>query len=54
MSGVFLWLNKVTEALSDATLAGCSFLFGYLGGGPLPFAPHPARPRGFSPSSPCP
>ncbi|HIW77824.1 MAG TPA: nucleoside:proton symporter [Candidatus Bilophila faecipullorum] len=41
MSGVFLWLNKVTEALSDATLAGCSFLFGYLGGGPLPFAPAP-------------
>ena len=41
MSGVFLWLNKVTEALSAATLAGCSFLFGYLGGGPLPFAPAP-------------
>lgn len=41
MSGVFLWLNKVTEALSAATLAGCSFLFGYLGGGPLPFTPTP-------------
>lgn len=41
MSHLFLWLNKVTEALSDATLAGCSFLFGYLGGGPLPFTPTP-------------
>lgn len=41
MSGVFLWLNTVTEALSAATLAGSSFLFGYLGGGPLPFSPTP-------------
>ena len=34
---VFLWLNGAVIALQDATTAGTSFVFGYLGGGPLPF-----------------
>jgi CNT family concentrative nucleoside transporter len=36
---VFLALNRAVGALQVATLAGTSFVFGYLGGGPLPFAP---------------
>jgi len=39
---IFLALNDVVTALQEATLAGTSFVFGYLGGGPLPFAePYP-------------
>lgn len=34
----FLALNKVAMALEEATMAGTSFVFGYLGGGPLPFS----------------
>ena len=34
----FLFLNKFVLALEKATQAGSSFLFGYLGGGALPFA----------------
>ncbi|MFM1989426.1 MAG: nucleoside permease NupX [Pseudomonadota bacterium] len=34
--------NAVLDALQAATAAGTSFVFGYLGGGPLPF--EPARP----------
>ncbi len=34
---VFLWLNGAVAALQEATNAGTSFVFGYLGGGPLPF-----------------
>jgi CNT family concentrative nucleoside transporter len=34
---IFLWLNSAVEALNAATRAGTSFVFGYLGGGPLPF-----------------
>ena len=34
----FLLLNHGVEALQRATDAGTSFVFGYLGGGPLPFA----------------
>ncbi len=34
----FLWLNSAVVALQDATRAGTSFVFGYIGGGPLPFA----------------
>ena len=30
-------LNSGVEALSDATLAGTAFVFGYVGGGPAPF-----------------
>lgn len=33
----FLWLNKAVQALEASTRAGTSFVFGYLGGGPLPF-----------------
>ncbi|GAB4252958.1 MULTISPECIES: NupC/NupG family nucleoside CNT transporter [Deferrisoma] len=35
--GVFLGLNRALEALQEATRAGTSFVFGYLGGGELPF-----------------
>jgi len=34
----FLLLNDGVEALEKATEAGTGFVFGYLGGGPLPFA----------------
>src|SRR5712692_1996847 len=34
----FLLLNRAVEALQKATEAGTSFVFGYLGGGDLPFA----------------
>jgi len=33
----FLWLNRAVEALEESTRAGTSFVFGYLGGAPLPF-----------------
>jgi CNT family concentrative nucleoside transporter len=36
--GVFLGLNAVVEALDESTTAGTAFVFGYLGGAPLPFA----------------
>jgi CNT family concentrative nucleoside transporter len=34
----FALLNRFVLALQQATLAGTAFVFGYLGGGPLPFA----------------
>lgn len=34
---LFLALNRLVGALQEATRAGTSFVFGYLGGGPLPF-----------------
>ncbi len=34
---VFLWLNSLVEALEESTRAGTGFVFGYLGGDPLPF-----------------
>ncbi len=34
---IFLSLNRLVASLSDATTSGTSFVFGYLGGGPLPF-----------------
>lgn len=34
---LFLALNRLLEALTDATAEGTSFVFGYLGGGPMPF-----------------
>ena len=34
----FLVLNRGVDALQQATEAGTGFVFGYLGGGPLPFA----------------
>ena len=41
---IFLGLNSVVMAFQDATLAGTTFVFGYLGGGPLPFVE--TRPGG--------
>ncbi|MBF0130389.1 MAG: nucleoside:proton symporter [Alphaproteobacteria bacterium] len=35
---LFLGLNAAVEALQAATREGTGFVFGYLGGGPLPFA----------------
>ncbi len=34
---IFLLLNGLVLSLEEATRAGTSFVFGYLGGGPLPF-----------------
>ena len=34
---LFLWLNQAVVALQAATRTGTAFVFGYLGGGPLPF-----------------
>lgn len=39
---VFLGLNQLALSIEKATMAGTSFVFGYLGGGPLPFnEPYP-------------
>lgn len=35
---VFRLLNQAVSAIEQATHAGTSFVFGYIGGGPLPFA----------------
>ncbi|HBR07223.1 MAG TPA: nucleoside:proton symporter [Desulfovibrio sp.] len=35
---VFIWLNRAVTAVEGATRQGTSFVFGYLGGAPLPFA----------------
>ena len=35
----FAALNQVVEAIAAATRAGTTFVFGYVGGGPLPFEP---------------
>ncbi|WP_203544882.1 nucleoside transporter C-terminal domain-containing protein [Desulfovibrio sp. JC010] len=36
-SDLIMYLNHAVNALQQATQAGTSFVFGYLGGGPLPF-----------------
>jgi CNT family concentrative nucleoside transporter len=33
----FIWINHAVEAIAAATKAGTAFVFGYVGGGPLPF-----------------
>ncbi len=33
----FVWINSAVDAVAEATKAGTSFVFGYLGGGALPF-----------------
>ncbi len=38
ISHAFLYLNRAVIALQDATRAGTSFVFGYVGGGDAPFA----------------
>jgi concentrative nucleoside transporter, CNT family len=35
----FDWINRAVEAVAAATRAGTSFVFGYVGGGALPFDP---------------
>jgi concentrative nucleoside transporter, CNT family len=35
----FGWINRAVEAIAAATRAGTSFVFGYVGGGALPFEP---------------
>ncbi|MBI5815081.1 MAG: nucleoside:proton symporter [Nitrospinae bacterium] len=37
IKSLFLLLNEMVGALERSTVAGTSFVFGYLGGGPLPF-----------------
>lgn len=37
-SDLIMYLNHAVDALQQATQAGTSFIFGYLGGGQLPFA----------------
>jgi CNT family concentrative nucleoside transporter len=38
LRGVFLGLNALVAAMDTATRAGTAFVFGYVGGGPAPFA----------------
>lgn len=38
LRGLFLGLNAVVTAMDTATRAGTTFVFGYVGGGPAPFA----------------
>jgi CNT family concentrative nucleoside transporter len=38
LRGIFMALNAVVAAMDAATRAGTSFVFGYVGGGPAPFA----------------
>lgn len=38
LRGVFLALNALVTAMDTATRAGTAFVFGYVGGGPAPFA----------------
>ena len=50
----FLYLNRLVIAVEEATKAGTSFVFGYLGEGISPSA-SPRRGRDiFWPSAPCP
>src|SRR5437762_13369470 len=39
-TAVFLVLNRAVEGLQKATEAGTGFVFGYPGGGGVPFAEH--------------
>ena len=36
-AAAFAYVNQAVNAIADATRAGTSFVFGYLGGGPLPY-----------------
>lgn len=46
LKGVFMALNALVQAMDEATRAGTTFVFGYMGGGPLPFA-EPRPGAGF-------
>ena len=37
MKVAFVWINTAVDAIAAATRAGTSFVFGYIGGAPLPF-----------------
>src|SRR5262249_6687511 len=37
VTAAFAVVNRAVGAIADATKAGTSFVFGYLGGGPLPY-----------------
>ena len=50
---LFLTLNQAVQLIEDATRAGTGFVFGYVGGGPLPFAERDRGPATFSPSAGC-
>jgi len=39
----FEWIGKGVMALRDATIVGTSFVFGYLGGAPVPFEVMPSK-----------
>jgi concentrative nucleoside transporter, CNT family len=39
MRAAFAAINSAVDAIAAATRAGTSFVFGYIGGGPLPFEP---------------
>ncbi len=38
LRGMFMGLNALVAAMDEATRAGTAFVFGYVGGGPAPFA----------------
>ncbi|MFX9061774.1 hypothetical protein ABTN34_18605, partial [Acinetobacter baumannii] len=35
------WINRGIDAIEKATLAGSGYMFGYLGGAPIPFVLKP-------------
>ncbi len=37
VKAAFAWISDAVDAIASATRAGTSFVFGYIGGGPLPF-----------------
>ncbi len=39
LKALFMGLNALVQAMETATRAGTSFVFGYVGGGPVPFTP---------------
>lgn len=39
LKGLFMGLNALVQAMETATRAGTSFVFGFVGGGPTPYAP---------------
>ena len=51
---VFVWINNGVVALQQATEAGTSLVFGFLGGAPLPFEESYPAPHSCSPSAPFP
>ena len=49
----FALVNRAVDAIAEATQAGTSFVFGYVGGGPLPFALTTRAPNSCWPSRRC-